>query len=645
MDNEKLAELLFPDIKNTPDYYENKYPQRELPPKAEVTRIGPSPTGFIHLGNLYSAMAGERLAHRSGGVFYLRIEDTDNKRKVDGAVESVISSLDYFGIKFDEGAEVQTQSSGISYGPFYQRQRAEVYQTYVKDLVKQGLAYPCFCSEEEIDAMRKRQTENKLDIGYYGEWAKCRNLTFEEIEKKIISGEPYSMRLRSEGQPGNTVKFNDEIMGEIILPENMLDIVILKSDGIPTYHFAHAVDDHLMRTTTVIRGCEWLPSVPVHIELFSVLGFRRPRYAHTAQLMKIEDGKKRKLSKRKDPELSLGYYRELGYHPEAVRIYLMTILNSNFEEWYQKNPALPLEEFKFSLNKMGVSGILFDLLKLDDISSNILSGKERDEVYKFFYDWMVQYKPECVDIYFGDSEKMKKITVFITFLLSGFIFMSVSSLGQSAKDFCKTGNDKYKKKEYAEAINDFTKAIEIKPNYARAYYFRGLARDELLDYMGSIADYTQVIDKSPGFTNAYFKRGDAKIKTQDYIGAIADFTEVIKVKNMYSEAYFRRGVAKDLLQDYHGAIADFSEAIKNNPNNVDFYFYRGDSRSKIRDYTSAIEDYTMVLEFNKNSSKAYYSRGLAKIFSGQRAAGCLDLSKAGELGMKEAYDTIKQFCY
>jgi len=409
MDNEKLAELLFPDIKNTLDYYENKYPQRDLPPKAEVTRIGPSPTGFIHLGNLYSAMAGERLAHRSSGVFYLRIEDTDNKRKVDGAVESVISSLDYFGIKFDEGAEVQTQASDISYGPFYQRQRAEVYQTFIKDLVKQGLAYPCFCSEEEIDAMRKVQTDQKLDIGYYGEWAKCRNLTFEEIEQKISNGEPYSMRLRSAGQPGNTVKFNDEIMGEITLPENMLDIVILKSDGIPTYHFAHAVDDHLMRTTTVIRGCEWLPSVPVHIELFNVLGFRRPRYAHTAQLMKIEDGKKRKLSKRKDPELSLGYYRELGYHPEAVRIYLMTILNSNFEEWYQKNPTLPLEEFKFSLNKMGVSGILFDLLKLDDISSNILSGKERDEVYKFFYDWMVQHKSEFVDIYFVDHEKMKKI--------------------------------------------------------------------------------------------------------------------------------------------------------------------------------------------------------------------------------------------
>ncbi len=409
MDNEKLAELLFPDIKNTPDYYENKYPKRDLPPKAEVTRIGPSPTGFIHLGNLYSAMAGERLAHRSSGVFYLRIEDTDNKRKVDGAVESVISSLDYFGIKFDEGAEVQTQASDISYGPFYQRQRAEVYQTFIKDLVKQGLAYPCFCSEEEIDAMRKVQTDQKLDIGYYGEWAKCRNLTFEEIEQKISNGEPYSMRLRSAGQPGNTVKFNDEIMGEITLPENMLDIVILKSDGIPTYHFAHAVDDHLMRTTTVIRGCEWLPSVPVHIELFNVLGFRRPRYAHTAQLMKIEDGKKRKLSKRKDPELSLGYYRQLGYHPEAVRIYLMTILNSNFEEWYQKNPTLPLEEFKFSLNKMGVSGILFDLLKLDDISSNILSGKERDEVYKFFYDWMVQHKSEFVDIYFVDHEKMKKI--------------------------------------------------------------------------------------------------------------------------------------------------------------------------------------------------------------------------------------------
>lgn len=409
MDYEKLAELLFPEIKHTPEYYEELYPQRDLPQKAEVTRIGPSPTGFIHLGNLYSAMAGERLAHRSGGVFYLRIEDTDNKRKVDGAVESVISSLDYFNIKFDEGAEVDRQAGSISYGPFYQRQRAEIYQTFVKDLVKKGLAYPCFCSEDDLNATRQIQTEEKLDIGYYGKWAKCRTLSFEEIETKIKSGTPYSMRLRSAGQPGNTIKFRDEIMGEISLPENMMDVVILKSDGIPTYHFAHAVDDHLMRTTTVIRGCEWLPSVPVHVELFNVLGFRRPKYAHTAQLMKIEDGKKRKLSKRKDPELSLGYYRELGYHPEAVRVYLMTILNSNFEEWYQKNPGVPLEEFKFSINKMGVSGILFDLQKLDDISGTVISEKSREEVYDFFYKWMSTYKPESLPVYFGDPDKINRI--------------------------------------------------------------------------------------------------------------------------------------------------------------------------------------------------------------------------------------------
>ncbi len=409
MDYEKLAELLFPEIKHTPEYYEALYPPRDLPQKAEVTRIGPSPTGFIHLGNLYSAMAGERLAHRSGGVFYLRIEDTDNKRKVEGAVESVISSLDYFNIKFDEGAEVERQAGNVSYGPFYQRQRAEVYQTFVKDLVKKGLAYPCFCSEDDINAIRQIQTDDKIDIGYYGKWAKCRDLSFEEIEEKIKSGAPYSMRLRSAGQPGNTIKFKDEIMGEISLPENIMDVVILKSDGIPTYHFAHAVDDHLMRTTTVIRGCEWLPSVPVHVELFNVLGFRRPKYAHTAQLMKIEDGKKRKLSKRKDPELSLGYYRELGYHPEAVRVYLMTILNSNFEEWYQKNPGTSLEEFKFSINKMGVSGILFDLQKLDDISGTVISEKSREEVYDFFYKWMSTYKPESVPVYFGDPEKMNRI--------------------------------------------------------------------------------------------------------------------------------------------------------------------------------------------------------------------------------------------
>lgn len=472
MDYEKLAELLFPDIKNTPDYYEEKYPQRDLPPKAEVTRIGPSPTGFIHLGNLYSAMAGERLAHRSGGVFYLRIEDTDNKRKVEGAVESVISSLDYFNIRFDEGAEVDRQAGSVSYAPFYQRQRAEVYQTFVKDLVKKGLAYPCFCSEDDLNDIRKIQTDEKLDIGYYGKWAKCRELSYEEIEKRIKNGDPYSMRLRSQGTPGNTIKFRDEIMGEISLPENIMDVVILKSDGIPTYHFAHAVDDHLMRTTTVIRGCEWLPSVPIHVELFSVLGFRRPKYAHTAQLMKIEDGKKRKLSKRKDPELSLGYYRELGYHPDAVRIYLMTILNSNFEEWYQKNPGVPLEEFKFSLAKMGVSGILFDLDKLDDISGSVISEKDRSEVYDYFYKWMEQYKPESVPVYFGDPEKMGKIM-----------------------DLCMGVGMKRRRKDFINCIQMFG---------FLSYFF-----DEIFAPVYEFEKYENILDIISEFKNTYDYNDDA----------------------------------------------------------------------------------------------------------------------------------------
>lgn len=472
MDYEKLAELLFPDIKNTPDFYEEKYPQRDLPPKAEVTRIGPSPTGFIHLGNLYSAMAGERLAHRSGGVFYLRIEDTDNKRKVEGAVESVISSLDYFNIRFDEGAEVDRQAGSVSYAPFYQRQRAEVYQTFVKDLVKKGLAYPCFCSEDELNEIRKVQTDEKLDIGYYGKWAKCRDLSYEEIEKKIKNGEPYSMRLRSQGTPGNTIKFRDEIMGEISLPENIMDVVILKSDGIPTYHFAHAVDDHLMRTTTVIRGCEWLPSVPIHVELFNVLGFRRPKYAHTAQLMKIEDGKKRKLSKRKDPELSLGYYRELGYHPDAVRIYLMTILNSNFEEWYQKNPGVPLEEFKFSLAKMGVSGILFDLDKLDDISGSVISEKDRSEVYDYFYKWMEQYKPESVPVYFADPEKMGKIM-----------------------DLCMGVGMKRRRKDFINCIQMFG---------FLSYFF-----DEIFEPEYEFENYENILDIISEFKNTYDYNDDA----------------------------------------------------------------------------------------------------------------------------------------
>lgn len=411
MDNQKLADLLFPEVVNTPEYYEEKFPYRKLPNKAEVTRMAPSPTGFIHLGNLYSALADERIAHRNGGIFYLRIEDTDEKRKVDGAVETIINVLRYFDIEFDEGAGFDDTDPRNAYGPYFQRQRVEIYHTYAKSLVERGLAYPCFCTEEELDKVRAKQEEDKVLTGYYGEYATCRNLSYEEIEANIKAGKPYVLRLRSQGSPDKEITFVDAIKGEIKLPENIHDIVLLKKDGIPTYHFAHAIDDHLMRTTTVVRGGEWLASAPIHYELFHLLGFKMPAYAHTAHLMKFDEetGGKRKLSKRKDPELSLDYYRKDGYHPYTMKVYLLTLLNSNFEEWHEKFPDKDINEFPFSVEKMNQSGALFDKDKLHNICKNELSKLSEEELYDFLYDWAKENEPENVEKWFGDREKMLQI--------------------------------------------------------------------------------------------------------------------------------------------------------------------------------------------------------------------------------------------
>lgn len=411
MDNQKLADLLFPEVVNTPEYYEEKFPYRKLPNKAEVTRMAPSPTGFIHLGNLYSALADERIAHRNGGVFYLRIEDTDEKRKVDGAVETIINVLRYFDIEFDEGAGFDDTDPRNAYGPYFQRQRVEIYHTYAKSLVERGLAYPCFCTEEELDKVRAKQEEDKVLTGYYGEYATCRNLSYEEIEANIKAGKPYVLRLRSQGSPDKEITFVDAIKGEIKLPENIHDIVLLKKDDIPTYHFAHAIDDHLMRTTTVVRGGEWLASAPIHYELFHLLGFKMPAYAHTAHLMKFDEetGGKRKLSKRKDPELSLDYYRKDGYHPYTMKVYLLTLLNSNFEEWHEKFPDKDINEFPFSVEKMNQSGALFDKDKLHNICKNELSKLSEEELYDFLYDWAKENEPENVEKWFSDREKMLQI--------------------------------------------------------------------------------------------------------------------------------------------------------------------------------------------------------------------------------------------
>ena len=415
MDYNKLAELLFPHITKNPEEYETIYPKRELPEGAKVTRLGPSPTGFIHLGNLYGAFVDERLAHQSNGVFYLRIEDTDDKRYVEGAVDIIIDSLRFFGINFDEGAT--KQGSLGEYGPYYQSERGEVYQCFAKELVKKGQAYPCFLTAEEIEEIRAKQEENKENPGIYGKYAVSRDLSYETIEENIKAGKPYVIRLKSDGSTDlppeemRHISIEDGIRGTLTMPENNQDVVILKANGIPTYHFAHVIDDHFMRTTHVVRGAEWLPSLPIHVELFEKTGFEMPIFCHTAQLMKIDEetGAKRKLSKRKDPELSLDYYRNEGYHPAAVREYLLTILNSNYEEWRMENPDADIEEFEFSAEKMSNSGALFDLNKLNDVSKDTLVRIPVSELREFMIGWSREFKPEIAPLFEADAEYIEKI--------------------------------------------------------------------------------------------------------------------------------------------------------------------------------------------------------------------------------------------
>lgn len=413
MDYNKLAELLFPQITKTAEEIEADFPARELPEGAKVTRLGPSPTGFIHLGNLYGAFVDERLAHQSGGIFYLRIEDTDDKRYVEGAVETIINSLKFFDINFDEGAGLEGETG--AYGPYTQSLRGEIYQCFAKKLVAEGKAYPCFLTEDEIAEIRAGQEAAKANPGIYGEYAKCRDLSLEEIEANLSEGKSYVVRLRSDGNPEPSeenvrkIRVKDAVRGILEMPENFQDVVILKATGIPTYHFAHVVDDHLMRTTHVVRGAEWLPSLPIHVELFEKMGWEPPVYCHTAQLMKLdEEGNKRKLSKRKDPELSLDYYRNQGYHPAAVREYLLTILNSNFEEWRMENPEADIDAFDFTTEKMSNSGALFDLNKLNDISKDVLLRIPASDLYDFLKGWAEEFEPGILHI-FEDRAYLQRI--------------------------------------------------------------------------------------------------------------------------------------------------------------------------------------------------------------------------------------------
>ena len=407
-ENQRIAELIFGNLDKSVEDYEIEYPPVELKEGQRITRIAPSPTGYLHLGVLFTALINRRTVDATDGMFYLRVEDTDAKREVDGGMADIINGLVHFGVNIDEGYVSPTETKG-NYGPYKQSERGDIYHVFVKKLMEEGYAYPCFCTEQKLADNRTVQESNKERTGYYGKYAFCRNLSFDEIKAKIDEGTPYVVRLRSPGDESRRITFDDGIKGKIEMPENDEDFVLLKSDGIPTYHFAHAVDDHLMRTTHVIRGDEWISSVPKHIQLFKLLGFKVPKYCHVSPIMKEENGSKRKLSKRKDPEAAVHFYAEQGYPADSVTEYLLTIANSDFEDWRRANPTLSNKEFKLNLKKMSVSGALFDIVKLNDVSKNVISKFTAERVVSELLDWAKEYDTDYYALLSRDVEFTRNI--------------------------------------------------------------------------------------------------------------------------------------------------------------------------------------------------------------------------------------------
>ena len=407
MGYKELADLIFPDAKDI-SYYEEKYPERDLKEGAVVTRFAPSPTGFVHIGGLYQSLVAKKIAKQTDGVFFVRIEDTDQKREVENGVSEILTSLKEYDLSPDESLNEDGTDNG-NYGPYIQSKRKEIYQAYAKSLLEKGLAYPCFCSAEDLNEIRENQTKARQRTGYYGKWTRCRNMPVDMAMEKIKNGDSYIVRLKSPGNPDKKIKHKDLIKGNIEFPENDQDIVIIKSDGLPTYHFAHAVDDHLMRTNLVIRADEWVASVPLHLQLFYMLGFKPPKYAHIAPIMKEEDGNKRKLSKRKDPEAAVSYYREEGIPKEAVIEYLMNIANSNFEAWRKGNKDKSIDDFNFDIKKMGVSGALFDMVKLLDVSKTVISTYSAEKVLEDVLNWSNIYDKDLYELLNRDKEYALKI--------------------------------------------------------------------------------------------------------------------------------------------------------------------------------------------------------------------------------------------
>ncbi len=514
MDNKYLADLLFPNVTMTRDDVEKMYPERDLPEGAIVSRMAPSPTGFVHLGNLVQGITSERLSHQSGGVHFLRVEDTDAKREVKGAVEVLIESLKHYGIEFDEGACIGGEKG--NYGPYRQRARADIYHVFAKELVERGMAYPCFCTEEELADIHNRQEAEKANFGYFGKWAVWRDRPIEDIEKAISEGKKWVLRFRSEGSIENKIHFTDLIKGKIDVTENDIDHVLLKSDGIPTYHFAHAVDDHFMRTTHVVRGDEWLSTLPFHLQLFRALDFKTPKYLHIGPLMKMDGTSKRKLSKRKDPELALTYYKEEGFPTESVYEYIMTILNSNFEDWRRANPEVSAYDFPFSYKKMNPAGSLFDYAKLLDVSKNVISRMSAEKVYDEFTEWAKEFDPSLASVFEEDREK--SIAVF--------------SIGRGGKKPRKDIGRWCDVKAYAGFF--FDEFFEIKDEYPESFDKNDIktALCEFMSTYDAADDQNVWFDKVKAVADKCGFASDMKAYKADptpYKGSVADISMFIRV--------------------------------------------------------------------------------------------------------------------
>ncbi len=517
MDYKELADLIFPNAKGI-EYYEEKYPERNLPEGAIVARFAPSPTGFVHIGGLFGAIVDRKLAQQTNGVFILRIEDTDQKREIEKGTEQIVQGLSDFGIIPDEGMISEDEEKG-NYGPYKQSQRKEIYQAYAKSLIEKGLAYPCFCTPEDLEEIRAKQEAAKIRPGYYGVWAKCRKLSVVEMAEKINNGEKYIIRFKSQGREDRKIKHKDIIKGNIEFPENDQDIVIIKADGLPTYHYPHAVDEHLMRVTHVIRGDEWVSSIPLHLELFKALGYKPPKYAHTATIMKEDDGGKRKISKRKDPEAAVSYYHEEGIPQEAVVEYLLNIANSNFEPWRRANKDADVSEFELQLNKMSVSGAVFDMVKLLDVSKNVISKFDAQKIYNETLLWAKKYDEELRKLLEDNKEYSLKV------------------LG------IERGNVKPRK--------DISKWSEVKHSIEYMY-------DEVFENNNHQYEYQKISDESEiktllsSYVEKYFDINDDKQTWFD------------KMKDLAEEMGYAREVKeyKQEPEKYKGHVGDISTVIR-----------------------------------------------------------------------------------